>query len=90
MKTCPGQVPIGPNLATHKRKFGIGFTQIMTSIKIEELFPQVRHINYMLKEGQSKNHFSPWVIIELNLWLKLFLGIPATTSQLKKKFDIKS
>ena len=48
MKTCPGQVPIGPNLATHKRKFGIGFIQIMTSIKIEELFPQVGHIKLII------------------------------------------
>ena len=48
MKTCPGQVPIGPNLVTHKRKFGIGFTQIMTSIKIEELFPQVGHIKFRI------------------------------------------
>ena len=48
MKTCPGQVPIGPNLVTHKRKFGIGFTQIMTSIKIEELFPQVEHIKFII------------------------------------------
>ena len=48
MKTCPGQVPIGPNLVTHKRKFGIGFTQIMTSIKIEELFPQVGHMKFII------------------------------------------
>ena len=63
MKTCPGQVPIGPNLVTHKRKFGIGFTQIMTSIKIEELFPQVEHIKfiitYIFKEGKRQAPFFP-------------------------------
>ena len=77
MKTCPGQVPIGPNLVTHKRKFGIGFTQIMTSIKIEELFPQVEHIRFIIiysrrERGGRSAIFSLGLLLNFNLWLKLF------------------